>query len=97
MKKLLLSLIATAIFTFAASSANAQQKPPVKKDTTEKSKKPAMPMPDSTVPAPDAPVPVPDAPKKPARPEQTKPQNPTLPQIPDNPPPIPKSPTPVDN
>lgn len=98
MKKLLLSLIATALFTFAASSATAQQKTPVKKDTTEKSKKPAMPMPDSTVPpdrnvpVPNAPAIGPDTPTKPVPPEKTKPRNPSLPQVPDNPPPVPTDP-----
>lgn len=95
MKKLLLSVIATAIFTFAASSVAAQQNTPVKKDTTEKSKKPAMPMPDSTVPAPNTPIMGPDSPEKPVPPEKTKPRNPTLPQVPDNPPPAPAPASPV--
>jgi len=88
MKKLFLSLIATAIFTFAINnSLSAQEKSPAKKDTTQKKQMPPIPKPDPTIPIPDTPT-KPVIPEKPSVP--TDPKEPKVPEIP--PPPLPKEP-----
>lgn len=88
MKKLFLSLIAAVFFTFAINnSLSAQEKSPVKKDTTQKKKMPPIPSPDPTIPIPDTPA-KPTVPEKPSVP--TVPQEPNVPEIP--PPPLPKAP-----
>jgi len=80
MKKLFLSLAATFLFTFAINnSLSAQEKSPVKKDTTQKKKMPPIPSPEPTIPIPDTPS-KPMIPEKPSVP-------PTEPKVPYLPPP----------
>lgn len=71
MKKLLLSLIATAFFTLTFTSLSAQETKPAKKDTTEKkvpTKKDKMP--EVPVPTPpDIPPPPPPVPVEPQKPK----------------------------
>lgn len=84
MKKLLLGLIATIFFTFTVNSLSAQEKSPVKKDTTHKNQMPPIPSPDPTIPIPDTPT-KPKVPEKPTIP--TDPKEPKVPEIPPPPPP----------